>query len=163
MKYRWTRVLVLVLMAVACMWGARGTAAKAETVSYAQGQTYARGWQRIGNTWYYFDNMGQLTKGWLAQGGKWYYFDNSGRMQTGWREVDSKWYYFKKDGAMAASEWCGGYWLNKDGTWTYKYKATWKKSAKGWWFGDTSGWYAKNQTLTIDGKKYTFDKKGYLK
>ena len=84
MKYRWMRVLVLVLMAVACMWGARGAAAKAETVSYAQGQTYARGWQRIGNTWYYFDNMGHLTKGWLAQGGKWYYFDNSGRMQTGW-------------------------------------------------------------------------------
>jgi len=64
---------------------------------------------------------------------------------------------------MAANEWVKGYyWINKDGTWTYKYKASWKKSGKKWWFGDTSGWYAKNTTITINGKRYTFDKSGWM-
>ncbi|MBR0145972.1 MAG: hypothetical protein IJM25_04835 [Eubacterium sp.] len=56
-----------------------------------------------------------------------------------------------------------GWYLNPDGTCTWPYKGSWKKSSKGWWFGDTSGWYAKNETLRIDGKSYTFDAKGYLK
>ena len=62
---------------------------------------------------------------------------------------------------MAANEWCKGWWLNKDGSWTWKYKGSWKHNSKGWWFGDTSGWYAKNQTVKIDDVQYTFDKAGY--
>ena len=64
---------------------------------------------------------------------------------------------------MATSEWCSGYYLNADGAWTYPYKASWKKDSKGWYYSDTSGWYAKNETITIDGKKYTFRSNGYLK
>ena len=63
---------------------------------------------------------------------------------------------------MAANEWCNGWWLNANGSWTYPYKATWRKNAKGWWFGDESGWYAKNCTITIDSKSYTFDANGYM-
>ena len=101
--------------------------------------------------------------GWQKIGAKWYYFNTSGIMQTGWQVIGGKDYFFKSSGAMAANEWVKGYWwLNKDGTWTYKYKGSWKKSGGKWWFGDTSGWYAKNTTITIDGKKYTFDAKGYL-
>ena len=39
----------------------------------------------------------------------------------------------------------------------------WRKSSKGWWYGNPEGWYAKNATLSIDGKDYSFDKNGYLK
>ena len=121
------------------------------------------GWQQISKKWYYFAAGGAMQTGWQQISKKWYFFDASGRMQTGWKTISGKTYYFKSSGEMAANEWCSGYWLNKDGTWTYKYKASWKKNAKGWWYGDTSGWYAKNGTLTIDGKKYTFDAKGYMK
>ena len=64
---------------------------------------------------------------------------------------------------MAAGEYVQGYWLNKDGSWTYEPKASWHKDKTGWWYGDTAGWYAKNMTITIDGVKYSFDAKGYLK
>lgn len=99
--------------------------------------------------------------GWKEFSGKWYYFTSDGVMQTAWKKIVDNYYYFKTDGVMAAREWCRGYWLNSDGTWTYQYKASWKENAKGWWYGDTSGWYAKNATITIDDKSYTFDANGY--
>ncbi len=144
------------------------------------------GWTKIGKKWYFFDkNDGSMQTGWLQSGKKWYYFDpKDGSMKTGWVKSgknwyymdkkdgfmktnawvqDGKWYYFKSDGTMAKSEWCKGYWLNKDGTCTYNGKASWKKNKNGWYYSDNLGWYAKNETLTIDGKKYTFDAEGYLK
>ena len=121
------------------------------------------GWKFMSSKWYYFNTNGSMTSGWKKIGEKWYYFNADGSMVTGWKQIGSKWYFFKNAGAMAANEWCGGYWLNGDGTWTYKYKASWKQNSRGWWYGDTSGWYAKNTTVTIDGKKYVFDASGYLK
>ena len=121
------------------------------------------GWLQLGGKWFYLNTNGVMVTGWKQVGGKWYYMDANGVMKTGWLKSGGKWYFLKKSGQMAASEWCGGYWLNKDGTWTYQYKASWKKNAKGWWFGDESGWYAKNTTVKIDGKMYTFDANGYLK
>ena len=118
-------------------------------------------WKQIGGYWYYFDKDGVMQTGWVSDGGKWYYFSGSGVMQTGWVTVGGKWYYLKSSGAMAANEYCGGYWLNVDGSWTYTYKATWRKDSTGWWYGDTSGWYAKNQTLKIDDKNYNFNASGY--
>ncbi|MBO4873516.1 MAG: leucine-rich repeat protein [Lachnospiraceae bacterium] len=120
-------------------------------------------WQKINGKWYYFNAGGAMQTGWQKIGGKWYYLESNGAMVTGWKTIGGKTYFFKTSGAMAAKEWCGGWWLNADGTWTYPYKATWRKNAKGWWFGDESGWYAKSCTITIDGKSYTFDAQGYLK
>ena len=122
-------------------------------------------WEKIGNKWYYFDANGYSATGWKKVGKNWYYFSPAekthGQMQIGWKQVGKKWYFFKKDGAMAANEWCQGYWLNKDGTWTYKKKATWKKDKKSWWFG-CKGWYAKSKWQKIDDKWYYFDAKGYI-
>ena len=117
------------------------------------------GWQKINKKWYYF-KAGVMQIGWQKVGGVWYYF-KAGVMVTGWQSIGGKWYFFKSDGSMAANEWCKGYWLNKDGTWTFKKKATWKKDKTGWWFG-CSGWYAKSQWQKIDGKWYYFDAKGYI-
>ena len=146
------------------------------------------GWKKIKNMWYYFDKKmdGAMVTGWFQSGKKWYYFDpKDGFMKTGWVKsgkswyyMDKKdgfmktnawvqdgkdWYYFKADGTMAANEWCKGYWLNKNGTCTYGGKASWKKDKIGWYYIDNKGWYAKGETLTIDGKKYTFNAEGYLK
>ncbi|MCR4702938.1 MAG: hypothetical protein K5665_04640 [Saccharofermentans sp.] len=119
------------------------------------------GWKQLGGKWYHFDNNGAMQTGWLSIGGKWYCFDNNGAMQTGWVSSGGKWYYLKADGSMATNEYCGGYWLNADGTWTYQHKATWRMTNNKWWYGDNTGWYAKNQTLKIDGKNYNFNGSGY--
>ncbi len=127
-----------------------------------------------GNSISYNSDDGQLTVSqstkvigphdqWYHIGSKWFRFAANGTMLKGWKQVDGTWYYFKKNGRMASKEWIGGYWLAKNGSWTYKAKASWKKTKKGWMYKDTSGWFAKNTKITIDGKKYSFDKKGYLK
>lgn len=146
--------------------------------------TMASGWMKYKNDWYFFDRLsGAMCTGWLNDSGKWYYLDSDGIMATGWLKDDGKWYYlnpdsgvmatgwvkdggkwyfFKADGSMAANEYCDGYWLNSDGTWTYEYRASWRgNDSDGWWYGDSSGWYAKNQTLKIDGKNYSFNGSGY--
>ena len=121
------------------------------------------GWISSGSSWYFLDNSGAMKTGWLEYKDKWYYFDDSGVMVTGWKQIGNDWYYFKSNGAMASNEYCEGYFLNPDGTWTYKYKAAWYKNDTGWWFGDDNGWYAKNRSLTINGKVYIFDTSGYCK
>lgn len=120
------------------------------------------GWLSIGEKYIYIEN-GLPVTGWKKIGKRWYLFDDKGVMQTGWQQYDGKWYFLKSSGAMAAGEYVQGYWLNKDGSWTYEPKASWHKDKTGWWYGDTAGWYAKNMTITIDGVKYSFDAKGYLK
>ncbi len=119
------------------------------------------GWQKIGKSWFYLETNGAMQTGWKKIHNVWFYFDVNGIMQTGWKQIVGKWYYFKSSGQMAANEWIGGYWLNKDGSWTYPAKGTWRKDQKGWWFGDGS-WYARNQWQMIDGKWYYFDTKGYM-
>ena len=119
------------------------------------------GWKQVSGKWYCFNDSGVMITGWKQISGKWYYFNTGGDMVTGWKTISSKTYFFKSSGEMAAGEWCGGYYLNANGTWTYRYKATWRQNAKGWWFGDESGWYAKNCTITIDGRSYTFNAGGY--
>lgn len=119
------------------------------------------GWKQIDGKWYFFEGSGAMKTGWVASGSLWYYMDTNGAMVTGWKQISGKWYYFKASGVMAAGEWCEGYWLNADGTWTYQFKATWRQNAKGWWFGDDNGWYAKNETVKINDKDYDFDANGY--
>ena len=102
------------------------------------------------------------TGSWHKNSKGWWYGDTSGwYAKNEWQKIDGKWYYFKADGYMAAGEYINGYWLNKNGSWTYKAKASWKKNSKGWWYGDSTGWYAKNQTIRINGKNYKFNKAGY--
>ncbi|SEP93377.1 Putative cell wall binding repeat-containing protein [Lachnospiraceae bacterium NE2001] len=101
---------------------------------------------------------------WKSNKNGWWYEDSSGWYAvSSWQKIDGDWYYFDAEGYMAAEEWIGGYWLNKDGKWTYEHTASWKKSSKGWWFGDTSGWYAKSEYVKIDGTRYYFKSNGILK
>ena len=103
---------------------------------------YRMAWRHNKKGWWIVD-----TRGWYPK--------------NQWQKIDGVWYYFKSDGYMAAKEWCNGYWLNKDGSWTYKRKAKWRRDSVGWWFGN-SKWYAKNQWQKIDGKWYYFNAKGYM-
>ena len=145
--------------------------------------TLANGWCKIGQSWYYCGSDGVAIEGWkkidgiwyfffrqhgamasncwVKDNGKWYFLDESGKMVTGWKQSGEYWYYFKSSGEMAANEYCKGYWLDADGKWSYEYVAKWNKNSTGWWYGDTAGWYAKNCSLTIDGKVYNFNASGY--
>lgn len=122
---------------------------------------FVTGWKKIGGQWYLFDNEGLMLTGWQRSGGKWYYLASSGAMLTGWQRIGGTWYFLKSGGDMASNEYCGGYWLNADGSWTYQHKAKWTKDKTGWWYGDTSGWYAKSASYVIDGKSYNFNASGY--
>ena len=98
------------------------------------------------------------AKGW------WYGYPDGSYENSGWKKISGKWYYFDKAGYMASNEWRDGYWINRNGTQTYKYRARWEK----WEYGykdedyirmrycDSSGWRAENGWQKIDGKWYFF-------
>lgn len=148
----------------------------------ANGTYPKNAWEKVSGKWYHFDSLGYMNTKWFSEDGAKYWLDSDGAMRTGWQKISGSWYYFsgsgamqkgwlktsgtwyyldKSTGVMCANEWREGYWLNSNGTWTYKYKGTWKKDSKGWWFGDKSGWYAKNCAQKIDGKNYNFNSAGY--
>ncbi|MBP5253863.1 MAG: N-acetylmuramoyl-L-alanine amidase family protein [Lachnospiraceae bacterium] len=127
----------------------------------SSGAMVRSGWRLIDGKWYYFKDSGEMAFGWIRVGDTWYYLGATGAMATGWQKIGGKTYYFTGSGAMAADEWRQGWKLDADGAWTYPYQASWKKDSKGWLYGDTGGWFAKNTTITIDGKVYTFDAQGY--
>ena len=108
------------------------------------------------------ETTGVMKTGWMKYKNSWYYLMPSGAMATGWKKVGNDWYYLKPSGIMAANEWIRGYWLNRNGTWTYELKGSWKRDKNGWWYGDTSGWYAKKQWMKIDSHWYYFNASGYI-
>ena len=152
------------------------------------GYSMVTGTNVIGGKTYYFENNGKLITNkwvegvdyefWMKNGERecilcWAYPDSTGVCKPGWKTIAGKTYYFAEyptfrhaEGVptvrMAFSEYRQGYWLNSDGTWTYKPRAQWHKDKNGWWYGDSAGWYAKGTELLIDGKLYSFDLDGYL-
>ena len=136
---------------------------KQETIPKLTPKTkYSNEW--VKGKWYNKDGTQTYkpTLSWKHNKKGWWVVDSKGWYpKNQWQKIDGVWYYFKADGYMASNEWCKGYWLNKNGSWTYKKQASWKKDKVGWYFG-CKGWYAKNQWQKIDGKWYYFDAKGYV-
>lgn len=120
------------------------------------------GWLKDGGVWYYLKPNGAMATNWLEISGVWYYFGTNGKMRTGWQKAGGKDYFFKSDGSMASDEYIDGYYLEKNGTWTYKFRASWKSDSKGKYYQDTKGWYPKNQWLKIDNQWYFFKNDGYM-
>ena len=61
------------------------------------------GWQKVNDSWYYFDKNGFMQTGWLKYGSDWYYLNSSGAMQTGWLKLQGgsgSWYYLDSSGRM---------------------------------------------------------------
>lgn len=139
-----------------------GEVIKAQEVIPKLGTKYSGEW--VNGLWYNKDGT-QTYKhrlSWKKDKKGWWVQDTSGWYpKNSWQKIDGKWYYFKASGYMASNEWCKGYWLNKNGTWTYKKKASWHKDKVSWWYG-CSGWYARSQWQKIDNKWYYFDAKGYI-
>ncbi len=106
-----------------------------------------------------------------AKGGKWkkdstgwWYRNSDGSYpKKTWKKIDGKWYYFLASGYMESNCYRNGYWLGRNGAMSEKnVGGKWKKDSTGWWYTDNTGWYPKNRWLTINGKQYFFNLKGYL-
>ena len=98
------------------------------------------GWQKVGQSWYYYDASGDPVTGWQKIDGKWYWFERSGVMAAGWKAISGKWYWLGSSGAMATG------WVKINGTW--------------YWFEDSGamavGW------RWITGRWYWFENSGAM-
>ena len=120
------------------------------------------GWYEVDGRWYLVNEKGCVQTGWRKWKGKWYLLGEDGAMKTRWQLVDGKWYFMRDNGMMLRSEYIQGYWLNKDGSCTYKPVAKWKEDSVGLYYQDTSGYYVRNTKVFIDRNWYLFDKRGYV-
>ncbi len=146
---------------------------------YADGSWPSSKWLKL-DAWYYFDDGGYAVTGWRKINGYWYYFGSDCRMQTGWKKIKNKWYYLhpQKEKDHKGAEWPEGSahigWIKTNGKWYYCNKAsegTECAMREGWLDWEGGRYYLKpgngdmacNETMTIDGKSYTFDNSGAMK
>ena len=99
------------------------------------------GWTQTGNTWYLYDNEGNIVKNrwsgnyWLGSDGKmvtnsWvdggkYYVGADGKWvsdalkpgetRKGWTKAGSTWYFYNDKGNQVKNAWVGNYWIGSDG------------------------------------------------
>ena len=99
------------------------------------------GWTQTGNTWYLYDNEGNIVKNrwsgnyWLGTDGKmvtnsWvdggkYYVGADGKWvsdalkpgetRKGWTKAGSTWYFYNEKGNQVKNAWVGNYWIGSDG------------------------------------------------
>lgn len=95
------------------------------------------GWNKIGNTWYHFDDNGIMQTGWIRVNDQWYYMNESGAMQAGWINSNGNWYYMNPSGDMTTG------WVNSNGNWYYINPSG--AMAKGW-INDRGTWYYTNES-----------------
>ncbi len=101
--------------------------------------TKKSGWEKVDNTWYYYNTNGEAVKGWLKDtDGKWYYMNSSGAMATGWVKDGNAWYYLNSSGAMLTG------WVKDGNTWYYLNSSGamatgWVKDGGAWYYLNSSG------------------------
>ncbi len=131
--------------------------------------TFATGWNKIGSSWYYFDENAHLTRGWQDIDGVRYFMDAAtGVMKTGWQTIGGQKYYFNGSGAMQT----GWQQITKTVIKTVKKKKVKTKVTnwycfaedghmlKGWQHRGTSWSYLKSDGTAVTGKQ-TISKKTY--
>ena len=111
---------------------------------FTKGAAYTKtGWKRTGSTVYYF-NKGKGVTG-LKKIGKYYYYFNpsNAKLYRGFKTVGKNYYYFKKSGKYFTTYGAAATGLFKLGGKTY--------------YANNKGQLARNQSMTINGKKYNFN------
>lgn len=121
-------------------------------------------WKMSNGRWWYLHGDGNFSYDkWETIDGEKYYFDEDGWMITGWKKIDDNWYYFSTNGVMVTDEWIGDYYLDGSGIWQEDYKVDrWIICTNGWWYCHADGSYTISDWEIIDGKKYYFDKDGWM-
>lgn len=124
--------------------------------------TAVKGVREIDGETYYFNNKGLMKTGWLndKKGNK-FYFGSDGAMKTGWLKTKAGKYYLSKNGAAVKGvKKIGGsyYCFDDEGL----MQTGWQESDGNSFYYEASGKRAVNKTLSIDGKKYKFDRNGNI-
>lgn len=159
---------------------------EAKTWAYATASgALARGWERVGEIWYYFDrdtcvmqtgrldldgtyyelaDTGAMRTGWIYDGEAetWYYADDSGCFHTGWLLLDDTWYFMHTTNCRMLtgwfSYWGDEYYLTDSGA-----MATgWIMYQGNWYYADSSGRIAKQQWSQVNDNWYHFGKYGAM-
>jgi len=109
---------------------------------------------------------GKGPEGLVKEGTETYYYQD-GVKQKGWQRIDGKKYFFRFNNArMVKGRFAVKgtvYYFNTRGVCVKKIPdASWETDEKGIRFCDGADKYLKNGWKTIQGKKYYFDKKGYV-
>ena len=128
------------------------------------------GQQKINGKWQYFDTVtGAQVKNqyvWIGNQHKEVYYDGLGNMVYGQQKINGHWQYFDPiTGAQAKNQYV---WIASQNKEVY-YNGV-GNMVYGWqvidghkqYFDPATGAQVKNTTITIDGKKYTFDRVGNL-
>ncbi len=111
-----------------------------------------KGWAKLNDDWFYFNDDSSLKTKWQTIGGKTYYFnETTGAMATGQRKInyDGEIYCFTSDGSLLK----GKGWFSK-----YDEYNNYKKV---WCYIDENG-VLKTGYQTINGKDYYFDYDGKM-
>ena len=103
-----------------------------------------KGWQKIGDYWYYLNDQGRMLKGWQQLDyndvTNWFYFSSAGVMSnTGWKRIDYEWYYFFPGGTMATG---------------------WQQIDNKWYYLGSNGKMVSSKCITISGGNYCFNSSG---
>lgn len=139
-------------------------------------------WEKVGETWYYFDADKKAAKGWKNLGDKWYYLDDTtSKMVTGWKQTATgNWFYFDTQNGDMKSDWqlinnkwyyldtingdMKSDWQLVNGKWYYldlengDMKTGWIKWNNNWYYLDAVNGDCLMNTVTPDG--YTLDENG---
>lgn len=109
--------------------------------------------EKIADTWYYFDSSGYMyADRWLKHSdGYWYWFNNSGAMVTGWEKIGGVWYYFNRDGAMQTG-WVKYYekWYYLDAVNGDMKSDTFVRYNDGWYYLKPDGSMADKPEFTVE-------------
>ena len=100
------------------------------------------GWQKIGNSWFYFYNGKCLVNTFAAVNGIWYHFGVNGAMDTGWVNANGKMFYFNASNGSLTKGWIQDQYGNE------------------YYLSEVDGSLAVNTTIQISGRYYTFDAQG---
>jgi glucan-binding YG repeat protein len=98
------------------------------------------GWNKIGDSWYYYNADHSVYLGWLLSGGSWYYLDpaQSGRMLTGLQRIGGDWFLFAGGDSGNMLE---GWQYGSDGFWRYFATGGSGRAAIGWLYQGGSWYY----------------------
>ena len=114
----------------------------------------SNGWNKIGKTWFYFNEDGTAKQSeWLNENGTWYWFNSNCGAACGWAKVDGEWYYFKGNNAMKTG------WEKVDGNWYYM--ASSGKMVTGWCEIGGKWYYFSKESNSLGQMLYSTTVDGY--
>ena len=114
----------------------------------------SNGWNKIGSTWFYFNEDGTAKQSeWLNDNGTWYWFNSNCGAATGWAKVDGEWYFFKGNNAMKTG------WEKVDGNWYYM--ASSGKMVTGWCEIGGKWYYFSKESNSLGQMLYSTTVDGY--